>query len=510
MIVTDCNIQVNNDKSTADKKIIVYRGDYNVQVTFTITQSNNYRYRGIDSSGENLIESTNASYGQILIKNQDEKGVSVLSEIAPTNEGKVTLTILKEHIDELIELGPYDYQIRLFSAEKEARLTIPPIEGQLIVKEPLIFDSGDDNNIVDEAIVDKAAIINDGEELPVFDEEGNYIKTEWISGDIITAEKLNKTEDAIDHLVSDSVNYATKDELPPIRVIGSDNPDEPYVLTGNEFTDEEYENGVYLEVIFRNVIIGSFPEVYNGLVNVSLSYWDRYDDGVIWKDMYITSACNGERDFVVHPETGVIEEDWGSYFAYYEDLENYATKGYVDEAVSNIEIPVGYNKENAILIYELHVTEKNTIISSAGFHTDGNATYQLVISVDGSKYRIDSSSVTQGAFGKIINFTDNGELGIQAQISVGAVRINNKVVIDPYRAMLTINSSIPEEGYVISLVAYNSIQPYVTEDVLAYAINNLDIPEVDTSNLATKEELNNALGDISDLLDLFNGDGEVN
>ena len=80
MIVTDCNIQVNNDKSTADKKIIVYRGDYNVQVTFTITQSNNYRYRGIDSSGENLIESTNASYGQILIKNQDEKGVSVFQK----------------------------------------------------------------------------------------------------------------------------------------------------------------------------------------------------------------------------------------------------------------------------------------------------------------------------------------------------------------------------------------------------------------------------------------------
>ena len=197
MIVTDCNIQVKNDKSSADKNIIVYRGDYNVQVTFTITQSNNYRYRGIDSSGENLIESTNASFGQILIKNQDGEGVSVLSEIAPTNEGKVTLTILKEHIDELMEVGPYDYQIRLFSADQQARLTIPPIEGQLIVKEPLIFDSGSDNNIVDKAIVDKAAIVNDGEELPVFDEEGNYIKTEWISGDIITAEKLNKTEAAL-------------------------------------------------------------------------------------------------------------------------------------------------------------------------------------------------------------------------------------------------------------------------------------------------------------------------
>ena len=151
--------------------------------------------------------------------------------------------------------------------------------------------------------------------------------------------KINAIEGAND---IDLSNYVTKDELPPIRVIGNDNPDEPYVLTGNEFTDEEYENYVHLEVIFRNVVIGSFPELYtlyNGLVHVSLCYWDRYDDGVMWKDIYISSAYNGERDFVVHPETGVIEEDWGSYFAYYEDLEDYATKEYVDNAIRNIEIP---------------------------------------------------------------------------------------------------------------------------------------------------------------------------
>ena len=196
MIVTDCNIRVNNDKSTADKNIIVYRGDYNVQVTFSITQTNDYRYRNTDS-GENLIESTQASYGQILIKNKDGQGVSVLSEISPTDNGKVTLTIVKEYIDELTEVGKYDYQIRLFSADKKARLTIPPIEGQLIVKEPLIPEGEDDASIVGLAKVDGAVILNNEEDLPVFDDEGNYIKTEWVAGDVISAERLNKTEDAI-------------------------------------------------------------------------------------------------------------------------------------------------------------------------------------------------------------------------------------------------------------------------------------------------------------------------
>lgn len=194
MIVTDCNIQVKNDKSSANKNIIVYRGDYNVQVTFTITQNNDYRYRSTDSEA-NLIESSNASYGQILIKNKGKSGVSVLSEIEPTDNGKVTLTILGEYVDELAEVGSYDYQIRLFSEDKQARLTIPPIEGQLIVKEPLIANN--DTSVVDMAIVDHATTLNNDEELSVFDDEGQYIKTDWVSGDVISAERLNKLEEGI-------------------------------------------------------------------------------------------------------------------------------------------------------------------------------------------------------------------------------------------------------------------------------------------------------------------------
>ena len=195
MIVTDCNIQVNDDRSIADKNIIIYRGDYNVQVTFTITQNNNYRYRSTDT-GENLIESANASYGQILINNQDEEGISVLSDITPTDNGKVTLTIVGEYIDELTEIGSYDYQIRLFSSDRRARLTIPPIRGQLIVKEPLIFD---EYNVATAGLtkMNNAIIHNNEENLPVFDDNGNYVKTQWVDGDIISTDRLNKTEEAL-------------------------------------------------------------------------------------------------------------------------------------------------------------------------------------------------------------------------------------------------------------------------------------------------------------------------
>ena len=309
--------------------------------------------------------------------------------------------------------------------------------------------------------------------------------------------KINAIEGAND---IDLSNYVTKDELPPIRVIGSDNPDEPYVLTGNEFTDEEYEIDTYHQVILKNVEIDgwSYP---NDLCMINV--YETSDNGEVTRYIDVYDQW-GSQVYNTIDSDGNVVYDSDDNFVWQSNLDNYATKGYVDNAISNIEIPevdlnnkqLGYNKENAAIINNLHVTEKETVISSAGFGTNDNATYQLVIDIDGGKYRIDSSSITQSTFGKVIKFTDSGELGIQAQINVGVCRINNKVVIDPYRAMLTINSSIPEEGHVISLVAYNSTQPYVTEDVLAYAINNLDIPEVDTSNLATKEELNDAISNI--------------
>jgi hypothetical protein len=203
MIVTDCNITVNgNGQSVASKDIYLYRGDYNVQVTFTITQANDYRYRSSDA-GENLLEG--ASYAQIAIKNGDTQGVVVLSDIEPTQGGKVTLTILKEHIDEIPEVGTYDYQIRLFSDDQQARLTIPPVVGQLIVREPLIFGETD-ANIVNFALVDHAMVLRNADgELVVFDEEGNYVKTEWYGGDVISAERLNKIEDALYQIKDSSI-----------------------------------------------------------------------------------------------------------------------------------------------------------------------------------------------------------------------------------------------------------------------------------------------------------------
>ena len=111
-------------------------------------------------------------------------------------------------IDDLTELGNYDFQIRLINSDKTSRGTLPPVFAGIIIKAPVCEEEGVNYSVVNYS---KAAT---GETLDVFDENGDYIKTTWISGDIITDSRLNKIEDALYEINNDEVDlsgYATKE-----------------------------------------------------------------------------------------------------------------------------------------------------------------------------------------------------------------------------------------------------------------------------------------------------------
>lgn len=136
MIFTDRTITVKDNESTIDKKIILYRGDKEVEIRFTIIDSP-YKYKSNDSI--NIIESTEASWGQLVILNSTTSKV-VISDIAATNEGKVILNISGAMIDEISERGDYTFQVRLFDEGKTSRITIPEVVGGITIKEPLSVD----------------------------------------------------------------------------------------------------------------------------------------------------------------------------------------------------------------------------------------------------------------------------------------------------------------------------------------------------------------------------------
>ena len=131
MIFTDKTITIRDNKSTIDSNVILYRGDKDVEIRFTIVESP-FRYR----SSVNLIETTDASWGQLVILNSTTSNV-IISDIAPTDEGRVVLKITGEMMDEVSEVGDYTFQIRLYDEEKTSRITTPEIVGGITVKEPL-------------------------------------------------------------------------------------------------------------------------------------------------------------------------------------------------------------------------------------------------------------------------------------------------------------------------------------------------------------------------------------
>ena len=188
MIFTKRKITITGDKASMDKQIVLYRGDREVEVQFEIV------YETIKYRKTNAIEDVNASFGQLVIQN-DSVAIPTVTDVSPTSEGVVIFKFTKEMIDEITELGIYDFQIRLFDDTQTSRITTPIIENSIIIKEPLSMYEGDTAEVG--VAVTGVAKAQEEEYLEPFDEAGNYNETTWKTGDIITSGKLNKLEDGI-------------------------------------------------------------------------------------------------------------------------------------------------------------------------------------------------------------------------------------------------------------------------------------------------------------------------
>ena len=201
MIFTDRTVTIRNSKSSINEPVILYRGDFEVSIRFTIMESK-FRFK----SGVNLVDSEKASFGQLAIL--APYGGNVFSEVVKCEDGTVTFTLTKEMIDQLEEVGLYSFQIRLFDYYRESRVSIPPVEFGIEVREPVA--SEDHDNSVNNAIVGYSiAKVVDGlnEDVPdTFDANGQYNKTDWKTGDRISQGKLNKIEDALDKINQNEKN----------------------------------------------------------------------------------------------------------------------------------------------------------------------------------------------------------------------------------------------------------------------------------------------------------------
>jgi hypothetical protein len=220
MIFTESTIKISNNVSKMDSTIVLYRGDKNVEIRFTILQS---PFKYSNTVATNVIESTNASYGQLVIKTPNDKP-PIFSEVSATKEGTVLFTITKEMIDEIEELGVYTFQIRLMDENKQSRVTIPPVENGIEIKEPIAIEDDNTTNVVGLAKANYAVVTSSDVDTPTFDDNGKYNKTNWNDGDIITNASLNKIEDGI-YTTNENVTATKKyvDDKVTVKILPVDN-----------------------------------------------------------------------------------------------------------------------------------------------------------------------------------------------------------------------------------------------------------------------------------------------
>ena len=120
MIFTDRTVIVQKGTGSINDPIILYRGDKDVEIRFTLSEGSPFRYGS--GASPNIIEKTEAAYGQLVIKTPKNLP-AIFSERTPTNEGKIVFKITGEMIDEITEVGNYSFQIRLFDESLNSRVT---------------------------------------------------------------------------------------------------------------------------------------------------------------------------------------------------------------------------------------------------------------------------------------------------------------------------------------------------------------------------------------------------
>lgn len=281
MIYKQCIMTINKNNATLDEDIYLFRLDKNIELHFSIV---NNKYKFDKSDLNNIIAQTNAAYFQIRLYRSDE--IKYTFAIQPTQDGVAVLTITDDLINDPIELGEYDFQISLLDADKTSMISMPIVKQQLHVCEPLV----DNQAIMGRAVLGLSSLAS-GEIKNAFDSEGNYIREIHNDGDILSAQLINKFEEALDtntkaiksqnsnlpHVISSKVlttvpasDIKINDEITVNNI--SINKDRRYYI---EFLNSKKLCSLLISEEYGDCIacsIGNYSiEVHNNTFNISLS-----------------------------------------------------------------------------------------------------------------------------------------------------------------------------------------------------------------------------------------------
>jgi hypothetical protein len=243
------------------------------------------------------------------------------------------------------------------------RLTIPPIDINVLM--PI----GIESTLVDGALVDHSILEAQAEDIPTFDEEGNYNKTEWETGDIITKNKLNKIEDALYEINAADGNFITEEAL-EIELRGKADASHKHTAANISGLSRVATTGSYNDLSNKpNMATYATKTELSNKANATHTH-NEYAASDHTHTGYATATDVVNKADKNHTHSEYIEQSV---------LSNYATKSYVDNSGFLTTIPSQYITEGELensLATKAYATQAyvNTQIKNAGGFggTDGS------------------------------------------------------------------------------------------------------------------------------------------
>lgn len=177
MLYAKVSLAVKQDRTYSNRRIMLYRGDNNVEIEFTL------------GSTDYIL--SECKYIQAILTRP--YAPSIFSDLFELNDNTFVLTITGDMIDELTELETYSMQLILFDETQDGKITLPPCYDIFDVKKPLATEAAR----INWAAINYDAVATADEDLGDIFNDKEYNKTEWRDGDVISDIRMNKIEEAL-------------------------------------------------------------------------------------------------------------------------------------------------------------------------------------------------------------------------------------------------------------------------------------------------------------------------
>ena len=180
---------INKKTSVLNKNLTISTNDKGIDIIFRL----------IDCPYINLSSKRNL-YSRIILL--DPLGKQIDSDVTSIVENRVIFRLTKNLMSEITEAGIYKLYIAIMDDKNNVDL-LPPVK--CTIEESEVEVRGLSVGLINQSGIDNALSTDYGSEISLFNADGSYNRTVWVSGDMITTARMNKLEDAVsnarDHIL---------------------------------------------------------------------------------------------------------------------------------------------------------------------------------------------------------------------------------------------------------------------------------------------------------------------